>query len=247
MEIFRRSNKIDCTNCCGWQQFNHNWMLHLICASLSLSGSPCTVQPMSSAPSTLLKLIWARVRTMQRKPRIMFRFTEAYRKFKCGKNQFPYTFFSALQWFCCVLLSSGVLSPVQLPPLHYSPSPFCTPPPRGRTFCKVTPIWFICFYIAHKLRHTQTKQAAEKNIEEYNKSIYAISFSKVLITSTHLHPFFLQMKSLFLRQTIFISSLHETFLNKNGEKLLLSLSSQHACISNSIQFWVTWVFVCHIH
>lgn len=160
IEIFRRSNKIDCTNCCGWQQFNHNWMLHLICASLSLSGSPCTVQPMSSAPSTLLKLIWARVRTMQRKPRIMFRFTEAYRKFKCGKNQFPYTFFSALQWFCCVLLLSGVLSPVQRPPLHYSPSPFC--PPWGRTFCKVTPIWFICFYIAHQLRHTQTKQAAEK-------------------------------------------------------------------------------------
>lgn len=247
IEIFRRSNKIDCTNCCGWQQFNHNWMLHLICASLSLSGSPCTVQPMSSAPSTLLKLIWARVRTMQRKPRIMFRFTEAYRKFKCGKNQFPYTFFSALQWFCCVLLLSGVLSPVQLPPLHYSPSPFCpSSPPGEEHFVKWRQSDLYAF-ISHTNfgTHKRSKQQ-KKNIEEYNKSIYAISFSKVLITSTHLHPFFLQMKSLFLRQAIFISSLHETFLNKNGEKLLLSLSSQHACISNSMQLWVTWVFVCHI-
>lgn len=41
IEIFRRSNKIDCTNCCGWQQFNHNWMLHLICASL-VHHAPCS-------------------------------------------------------------------------------------------------------------------------------------------------------------------------------------------------------------
>lgn len=149
-----------------------------------------------------LKVQRSSVWTMQPKPRVIFRFTEAYRKFKCSKNQFPYSIFFVLfffsasvaffiyvqsvvssAWlsFCCFIIISLV-----------DVFPSFSPEIDKVQFCKVTPIWFmrscIGFSGSKKCMKEPYKYSQEYAYWNIYKPIYAIVFCKVLITSIHLHP-----------------------------------------------------------
>lgn len=194
-------NRNDCTNYCEWQQFNQiGWMSHLM--HTSTSRNQCLVCDCVFVQKKRI----IQVRTMQPKLRVLFRFTEAYRKFKCGKNQFPYFSYSFTigVGVCRLLLHYYKVGLSRAHCSQLSLSPSLLYPPE-RTFCKVTPIWFICFYIALANGSKRSLHTKKNYSTKYTNLFIRSHFQSELITSIHLHPLFVTHE-IDIFSSVFISS-----------------------------------------
>lgn len=204
------------------------------------------------------------------KPRVMFRFTEAHRKFECGKNQFPYRFFFSVfytfpHWKASqsVIQSSGCRLLLHYFPfccLHHQHAPVA-PLRRAQHFVKWRQSDLYDFYIGltHTHTHTNSREMLKRDREtickEYtNLFMWSLAHNKYSFASVvfYFHRwFFFLFHFLSLLLSCFLFSTHE--IDIFSSVVLFFISSLHEtnlnccffcsqiCTRTSPNEWGAWL------